>query len=576
MALKTYGRARLDGAEWVVQATPHVMMRLKRIFPRVRTHTDGAIVVRDTPELARDLEWVLSRWPLDVDEISARKLADRAALHRETETAIERILAGAQPILQGAREPARPGRPYQLQAADLALATGRLLLADDVGLGKSMSGLLLLRDAETLPALVVTLTHLPRQWMSELEKTYPDMLGHVLGNGDVYDPESRLGERPDVIVTSYSKLAKWQHHLAGAVRTVIFDEVQELRRADSERYRAAVHIAGKAAYRVGLTATPVYNYAGEIHNVLSVLAPDALGTRDEFLREWSGTITGFSGNISVKHADALGTWLRDQGLMLRRSRKDVGREIPEPVLIEQPIPTSHQTLDDAVRDASDLAELILSTDAAATDRWRAAGDLDWRMRHATGVAKARYVADFVRMLLETEDKVVLFGWHRDVYDIWKERLIWFHPRFYTGEETPAQKADAVNAFVNGQCRVLIVSLRAGAGLDGLQEAASVAVFGELDWSPGIHEQCVGRLWRDGQDGTVVAYYLVSDGGTDPLMTEVLGLKRREADALRGDKQLINAGASSTDRVRRLAESVIARGRVSADALRSVRTGGSMR
>lgn len=557
MAVKTYGTARLHDGEWVIDAAPHVAMRLKRIFPRVRGTSSGAVTVRDTPELARDLEWVLTRWPLDMDEISARHLAQRADRHRESQSAVGRILAGGQQTLQTVREPARPGRAYQLQAADLALATGRLLLTDDVGLGKSMSGLLLLRDPATLPALVVTLTHLPRQWMSELDKTFPDLRGHILANGDVYDPADRGGQ-PDVIITSYSKLAKWQHLLAGAVRTVIFDEIQELRRSDSERYRAAAHIAGEADYRVGLTATPVYNYGGEIHNVLSILAPDALGTREEFLREWSGVLTGYSGNISVRNADALGAYLRDQGLMLRRSRKDVGREIPEPVLIEQPIPTSHQTLDDAARDTADLAELILSTDTDATDRWRAAGDLDWKMRHATGVAKARYVADFVRMLLETEQKVVLFGWHRDVYDIWKERLVWYHPRFYTGEESPTQKAEAVEAFVNGQCRVLIVSLRAGAGLDGLQEASSVAVFGELDWSPGIHEQCIGRLWRDGQDETVVAYYLVSDGGTDPLMTEVLGLKRREADALRGDAQLLNAAATSTDRVRRLAESIVAK------------------
>jgi len=557
MAVKSYGTLRLSDGEWVIDAAPHVAMRLKRIFPRVRSTSTGAVTVRDTPELARDLEWVLSRWPLDVDEVSGHHLAKRAAAHRASETAVDRILNG-QPSLTLDREPARPARAYQQQAADLTLATGRLLLTDDVGLGKSMSGLLLLRQASTLPALVVTLTHLPKQWMSELDKTFPDMVGHVLANGDIYDPVVRLGQQPDVLITSYSKLAKWQHVLAGAVRTVIFDEIQELRRSDSDRYRAAQHIANEADYRMGLTATPVYNYAGEMHNVLSILAPDALGTREEFLREWSGVTTGYSQSISIRDADSLGAYLRDQGLMLRRSRKDVGREIPEPVLIEQPIPTSHQTLDDAARDTADLAELILSADANATDRWRAAGDLDWKMRHATGVAKARYVADFVRMLLETEEKVVLFGWHRDVYDIWKERLIWFHPRFYTGEESPAQKAESVDAFVNGQSRVLIVSLRAGAGLDGLQEASSVAVFGELDWSPGIHEQCVGRLWRDGQAETVIAYYLVSDGGTDPLMTEVLGLKRREADALRGDAALLNVEANSADRVRRLAESVIAK------------------
>lgn len=558
MAVKTYGRLAYEDGHFGIAAQPHVMIRLKRIFPRVQASRTGVLTVRDTPEVARDLEWALSRWPLEMDDVAARRLTSRADAHRASEEAVVHILAGGQATISGPRIPARAPRDYQTQAADLALTTGRLLLADDVGLGKSMSGLLLLRDPATLPALVVTLTHLPTQWMSELRKTFPDLLGHATANGDVYDPADRHGGRqPDVIITSYSKLAKWQHHLAGQVRTVIFDEVQELRRADSEKYRAAANIARKADYRVGLTATPVYNYAGEIHNVLGVLAPDALGSREEFLREWSGVETG-RGNVSVRDASALGTYLRDQGIMLRRTRKDVGRELTEPVPVEQPIPTNHQTLDDAARDTADLARLILSDTSDRTARWQAAGDLDWKMRHATGVAKARYVADFVRMLLETEDKVVLYGWHRDVYDIWLDRLHWYHPRLYTGSESPSAKQAAVDAFTKGQSRVLIVSLRSGAGLDGLQEAAHVAVFGELDWSPGIHEQCIGRLWRDGQDETVIAYYLVSDGGTDPLMTEVLGLKTREAGALRGDQSLFNAGANTGDRVKRLAETILNR------------------
>ena len=43
-------------------------------------------------------------------------------------------------------------------------------------------------------------------------------------------------------------------------------------------------------------------------------------------------------------------------------------------------------------------------------------------------------------------------------------------------------------FIDGDARVLMMSLRSGAGLDGLQEVSHTAVFGELDWSPGVHRQ----------------------------------------------------------------------------------------
>lgn len=168
------------------------------------------------------------------------------------------------------------------------------------------------------------------------------------------------------------------------------------------------------------------------------------------------------------------------------------------------------------------------------------------------------MADFTRLLLESEESVVLFGWHRAVYDIWADRLADFKPAFYTGEESPAAKQRARDAFVSGESRVLVMSLRAGLGLDGLQERAHVAVFGELDWSPGMHDQCVGRLHRDGQDESVVAYFLVSETGADPVMAEVLNLKRMQSEPIRDPDAELFTAAERTDRIRQLAEKVIAR------------------
>jgi hypothetical protein len=52
--------------------------------------------------------------------------------------------------------------------------------------------------------------------------------------------------------------------------------------------------------------------------------------------------------------------------------------------------------------------------------------------------------------------------------------------FFTGRESQAEKHEAKRAFCSGESKVLIMSLRAGAGLDGLQRVASIVVFGELD------------------------------------------------------------------------------------------------
>jgi SNF2 family DNA or RNA helicase len=107
--------------------------------------------------------------------------------------------------------------------------------------------------------------------------------------------------------------------------------------------------------------------------------------------------------------------------------------------------------------------------------------------------------------------------------------------------------------------VMMMSLRAGAGIDGLQKVCSAVVFGELDWSPQVHRQNVWRIDRDGQENPVAAFYCVSDGGTDPLMEETLELKRQQSGALVSkddDAELFNVTPTDEGRIRRLAEQIV--------------------
>jgi superfamily II DNA or RNA helicase len=336
--------------------------------------------------------------------------------------------------------------------------------------------------------------------------------------------------------------------------------VQELRNGtDTKKGSAAYQIASQATYVLGLTATPIYNYGGEIWSIMNILAPGELGTAAEFSREWGAYSN--TGHVHVGDPAALGSYLREKGLMLGRTRADVGRELPKVIKVPEVIEADTAALDAIAGDAAAMARLILSNTSTRQDRFKAAGELDWKMREATGIAKAPYVAAYVRMLLESEEKVTLFGWHRAVYDIWNDLLADFNPVMYTGSETDPQKARAEETFKGNDCRVLIMSLRSGAGVDGLQTVCNVAVFGELDWSPQVHEQAIGRFARDGMDESrpVVAYYLNSAEGSDPAIMETLQVKRNQAEPIVSkDGKLLDNAVHDTSRARRLAEQVLAR------------------
>jgi hypothetical protein len=248
-----------------------------------------------------------------------------------------------------------------------------------------------------------------------------------------------------------------------------------------------------------------------------------------------------------------------QGLFLRRTRADAGIDLPPIEIIEQDVPSDSEVLRSLEGDAIEMARLLLEQSSTPQQKWRAAGDFDWKMRQITGISKAPFVADFVKLLLESQQRVVLFGWHRAVYGIWLERLADYNPRLYTGTESPKAKEEAVTAFTSGNARVLIMSLRSGAGLDGLQDVASTCVFGELDWSPGVHKQAIGRLGRPGQHNTTLAYFATTNDGADPVMMETLDIKAMQADLLiEPQSQQDIEPVHHSNRIQMLARSVLDR------------------
>lgn len=523
-----------------------MLMWAKRMFHRIPKDASGIITLEDTPSTCRDLEWFAFRFTLEMPD--EQRMRSGSQQHQDHIKSLDDILAGRRPGLQFPM--ALPPREYQSQAAHLFLEKRSLLLADDVGVGKTATAIAAITDPRAQPAVVVCPAHLCRQWEREIKRFAPGLRTHIIKQSTYYDWCRRGAPAPDVVLISYHKLHGWVSVLSKYCRSIILDEVHDVRRSESDKHSAACKIAAAVDYRLGMSATPIFNYGGEIWNVFQVISPEALGSREEFLREWCSGAGGDKPKLT--DPEAFGAWLREQHLMLRRTRRDVGRELPELTRITHMVDSDTTVLENAASAAEELAKLILHGGGGRGDAFHAAGEFDAMMRQATGIAKAPHVAAFVRMLLESDEPVVLYGWHRGVYALWLEALKDFKPLLYTGSESAAAKEAAVEKFVRGESNLLIVSLRSGAGLDGLQFRCRTPVFGELDWSYSVHEQCIGRVFRDGQPDPVTAYFLVSEEGADPLMTEVLGLKREQLDGIRGMKP-IQQRTDNGESVKRLAQ-----------------------
>lgn len=562
--MKTYGRLRYGDFQglkvWGVSALePHVAIAFKRLFAKIQTRATTHIL-SDTDDTRADLEWFMLRYPLNVRDVEREMLAEGAA--RQASRYQERMEIMAldwSPLDIPAifREPYEPYL-YQEQAAVLTVKQKALLLCDDVGLGKTISTFATAARGAALPMAVVVDPNLMKQWERKTRQ-FTHYRVHIIKKTTPYVlPEA------DLYIFAYTQLFGWLEVFAqGKFKSVTFDEIQELRHGPETASRGTKKGTGAmvlcdkvretGGVILGLTATPIYNYGDEMHTVMSFINPDVLGSRDEFLREWCvSTGSGWR----VTDPDALGSFLDDSGYRLRRDEDhpSVDRSLPKPNIIDIMLDYDEVALAKEEDILRSLAQRVLT--GSFHDAGMAARDLDIKMRHITGVAKARPVAAYVDMLLSEHERVLLTGWHRDVYDIWLGKLWKYNPVLYTGTESKHAKDRNAQRFCTGDSRVMIISNRSGKGLDGLQGYCDQIVKGELDYSPQVHKQLIGRLRRPGMTTPVTAHYLHVNGGSDPVLMGMLGMKADQSRGILDPGKAAPVRYTDESRIKKMAEYVL--------------------
>ena len=547
---KTYGSLKRDKESWIISdLEPHVALRLKQLFPKVPTWSSGPFTLDDHIDVAADLVWFTSRYTLSIEKGDLRYLKRRSKrFYKEQAEAEAIMLPNYTPTKRPGLKNGQAFRPYQLKALDLIAQVQNLLLIDDIGLGKTYEGLGIALLPGALPIVIVVEPHLQDQWTEKAESFIDLNVHKVKGNKPYGLPDA------DIYIFKYTQLSPWVDVLTqGWVKAIAFDEIQQLRTGtESGKGAAARCICQKVPIRVGLTATLIYNYGVEAWNIANIIRPGLLGTKDEFLREWCRDSP--NGKGIVKDPDALGAYLRESLMVLRRTKADVGQEAKQKAPHIEWVPPNTKAVADTEKLAQQLAIKTLTADFS--EAGQAAREFDLKMREMTGIAKASQVAAFARMFVETGTPIILFGYHHEVYRIWEEELSDLNPLFYTGRQTQSQKEKNKKAFIAGKSDILIMSLRSGAGADGLQHRCSTVIKGEFDWSPKVHEQGIGRVDRDGQENEVFTFYIATEFGSDPEIIDILGLKESQS------RGIIDPGSSpvnhqtDVNRIKRLAESFL--------------------
>jgi SNF2 family DNA or RNA helicase len=435
---------------------------------------------------------------------------------------------------------------YQLQAARSALRRmrGRAILADEVGLGKTIEAGLILAELRLRGladrTLVITPAGLVAQWQEELERKFGV-------------PTAIPGQDVDRGVLVASLAAARRDPLKSQLTAdpwdlIIVDEAHRVRAPRSASGQLIRQL--RSRYLLLLTATPVENRLQDLYEMVSLVAPGLLGTAAQF-RAAHGSAPLATPGKEPRNIAALRKQTAE--VMIRHRRSEVSVLLPqrlaETVRVEPSGAERQWYADLTARVRADVtvlpsarrlalrsvAKLAGSSPAAAAPTLAKIGwdDLARRGCLLTAPAKVAVLLDRLGRFTQAGQKVLVFTALRQTLELLTDQVP--GAAVYHGSLPRAEKEAAIAAF-RDEARVLLSTESAGEGRN--LQFCHVMVNMDLPWNPMQIEQRLGRLHRIGQEHDVLLTNLVASGTIEEQVLRVLEAKINLFELVVGELDMI--------------------------------------
>ncbi|XP_015909401.2 SWI/SNF-related matrix-associated actin-dependent regulator of chromatin subfamily A-like protein 1 [Parasteatoda tepidariorum] len=425
----------------------------------------------------------------------------------------ERDLSSLDPKLQ------KSLLPFQKEGVYFALQRGgKVLIADDMGLGKTIQAIAIANYfSKDWPLLVVTPSSLRYAWFESFCTWLPSIDKQEIGiisSGKDHIPNNK------VVIISYDLLSKLQEAIiARGFKSVIFDESHFLKNHKAVRTKASQAVMRGMNRIIMLSGTPVLSRPIELFTQISALRRDLFSYKEYGMRYCNGKEMpwglDFFGSSNMEELQLV----LEEVLMIRRLKSDVLKQLP--AKIRQMI-----VLNPTLSKKSSILKMMSSRvhEENLQGMEKRAALLEYY--HETGQVKLKAVVEYITDLLESEKKFICFAHHRNVMDgisaaIEAKKVDYIRIDGNVSSEDKKKLCDKFQ--LNDACRVAVLSITsANCGLT--LTAASLVVFAELFWNPGILTQAEDRAHRIGQEDSVVVQYLVAKGTADDDIWPLVQLK----------------------------------------------------
>lgn len=522
---------------WKVTGSRAVTM-VSRLIPQ-SWYGEGPneAIIPDNFQNIQQIQWILDRYPMEILSKSAwRRKILKSTPKKIKPKKIEKL------------SKANPGKQFkgkllnfQKEGLDFLLkSSGNALLADEMGLGKTVQTLAYIStEKQSSPTLVIAPLVTLRNWQREIGKFMKKKSrnGRLMGHAIPSTTLIRKGKSQDIgkfdfYIINYELLEKRLIDLSKLnIRTLVCDEVQNLRSKSTKKYAAVKKLAALKSikYRIGLSGTPIYNRGSEIWPIVDILRPGLLGSFKEFCEYFCYVNDKGKAIVLENKRESLREELC-RHVMLRRKKSDVLKELKDKVRYKEFIDSDSTYYNRELDKIWKKLETEQKEAETAFDKSASFHRAIQSERQAAGVAKLPHVINFVKNIMEIDESVVVFCHHRAIHDLLHNSLSEFNPASIIGGQSDNKRQLQIDMFQEGKTKLMIAGLRAG-NLGINLTRAKYVIFAELDWSPAIHRQAEDRLHRIGQKNTVFAYYLIGNGTLDDHVAKILVDKSYEIDSI---------------------------------------------
>jgi len=484
--------------------------------------------------------------------------------------------------------------PYQPEAVEAMCDRGKMLVAYDLGLGKTVltiAALEQLMDNGSIrePGIIICLSSLKYQWAEQIRKFTDGTSTPLVIDGTPKQREAQYIEAldwghslVDYVIINYEQVVNdWEYVRQLPTGFIVCDEATAIKSFRSKRSKYVKKL--KSDYKFALTGTPVENgKPEELYSIMQFVDPSLLGRFDLFDQTFI-VRNRFGGVERYRNLPILNKTLMEACVRKRQTDEDVSPYLPETIFAEPILvpfdsaskklykSIANEILNDldeamdsygasfdifshyghadsfegadalrgrimskltALRMLCDHPELlqVSSESSGYVSGLKDSGRLDSVTKHPKLSALKEYVDNFLSS--DDKNKLVIFTSYVHMVDIIRDALIMdWGSAPYTGEMNAKAKEESKLKFqTQPGTRILVSSDAGGYGVDLPQ--ANLLINYDLPWNAGLAVQRNGRIRRASSTWkTIVVQDFLMEGSIEERQHAMLAQKLAVAGAV---------------------------------------------